>query len=281
VVTRDDAVKVRSEDGRSIRGVNLSPFISDLPGGKDTTSFDTDDASGSTSLAAAIVESFEAESRLLLMDEDTCATNLLIRDARMQALVQRETITPLVDRIQGLWREAGTSTLLVLGGSGDYLDVADRVLLLEDYLPIDATERAQRVAAERPSERRVSSDLPPFRIPDRVAVRRSLDPRRGHKEKVRSRGLRELAFGEEIIDLSALEQLVDDSQARAIGVLLKEVAKRSASEGPIREEADQAMARAEREGLYALDPLPELAMPRRLELIAALNRLRSLLVRQA
>ena len=278
VVTREDALKVRSEDGRAVEGVDLRPFIHDLPGDKDTREFSTQDASGSTSLAAAILESLEAGSRLLLLDEDTCATNLLIRDARMQELVARETIVPLVDRVREMHEKLGVSTILVLGGSGDYLDVADRVLLLEDYLPREETDRAKRIAESRPTNRTIGDPEHPLAVTARAPRASSFDPRRGRKEKVRARGLRELTFGEETVDLSSLEQLVDDSQARAIGVLMKQLSRECGDGISLRDAATATLAAAEERGLYALDPLPELALPRLLELVAAVNRLRSLRV---
>ncbi|MCH9684256.1 MAG: ABC-ATPase domain-containing protein [Deltaproteobacteria bacterium] len=276
VVTSPDAVKLRSEDGRSVAGVDLRPFISDLPGDRDTARFSTADASGSTSLAAAIIESLEVGATALLLDEDGCATNLLIRDARMQALVARETITPLIDRVQSLHAEAGVSTVLVVGGSGDYLEVADTVILMEDYRAHEVGERARTVAAAHPTGRAVvepgTTVVPAARHPSP----RSFDPRRGRRSKVRARGLRELVFGEQTIDLSALEQLVDDSQARAIGVLLAWLGEHGRAGATVRELSEQALGAAAERGLYALDPLPELAGVRRYELVAAINRLRNL-----
>ncbi|MEM6996026.1 MAG: ABC-ATPase domain-containing protein [Myxococcota bacterium] len=274
VVTAPDVVKLRSEDGRSVAGVDLRAFIRDLPQGKATEAFCTQDASGSTSLAAAILEALELGATSVLLDEDTSATNLLIRDARMQTLVARETITPLIDRVRGLADTA--STILVVGGSGDYLEVADRVLLLEDYVPHDVTDRAAAVVAEHPT-RRAATAPPPIeaRAPRRPDIA-SMDPRRGRKTRVRARGLRELSFGEDVIDLSALEQLVDDSQARAIGVLLEWIAAHGEDGATVGELADQAIAAARSAGLYALGRIPELAAVRRYELAGAINRLRSL-----
>lgn len=276
VVTSPDAVKLRSEDGRSVVGVDLRPFIGDLPGDRDTASFSTPDASGSTSLAAAIMEALEVGATALLLDEDSCATNLLIRDARMQSLVARETITPLIDRVRQLHEQAGVSTVLVVGGSGDYLEVADNVLLMEDYRPREVTARAKEVAAGHPTGRAV---LPPRGeiVPTARRPRiRSFDPRRGQRSKVRARGLRELQLGEQTIDLGALEQLVDDSQARGIGALLAWLHAHGREGVTVRELADQALAAAAEQGLYGVDPLPELAGVRRYELVAAINRLRSL-----
>ena len=280
VVSDPSIVKVRSEDGRSVVGVDLSPFIADLPGNRSTESFTTPDASGSTSLAAAILESLEVGATALLLDEDTAATNLLIRDARMQELVQRETITPLIDRVRSLHDELGVSTVLVVGGSGDYLEVADTVILMQDYRPLDATQRARDVASRHPTGREVSASAPPWTVRARRPLARSLDPSRGRKGRVRARGVRELRYGDETVDLSSLEQLVDDSQARAIGVLLQWVG-RHARGATVAEAVQEAVEVAEREGLYSLDPLPELAAVRPLELAGALNRLRALQVEPA
>jgi len=155
VVSRAEAVKIRAEDGRRVEGVDISPFISNLPFQKDTTAFSTDNASGSTSQAANIVEALEVGSRLLMMDEDSCATNFMIRDERMQKLVpkEKEPITPFIDQVQNLHQEHDVSTILVIGGSGDYFDVADTVLFMENYRPRVVTQRAHRIAAEDPSQR--------------------------------------------------------------------------------------------------------------------------------
>jgi len=275
-VTREDTVKVRSEDGRSVVAVDLRPFIHDLPGGHDTERFTTANASGSTSLAAAILEALEVGARALLLDEDTSATNLLIRDARMQALVRKETITPLIDRVKEMHDELGVSMLLVVGGSGDYLDVADRVILMEDYLPRVVDADARRVASEHPTRRAIGDPAHPLALTTRRPRPRSFDPRRGRREKVKARGLRELLYGEETIDLSALEQLVDDSQARAIGVLLKRLGEIARDRLDLREAVERAVAEARERGLGALDPAPELALPRSYELAGAVNRLRAL-----
>lgn len=279
VVARDTAVKVRSEDGRAVTAMDLRPFIRDLPGGQDTARFSTQDASGSTSLAAAIIEAAEAGADALLLDEDTCATNLLIRDARMRALVGMETITPLVVRVRELYAALGVSTLLVIGGSGDYLDVADTVLLMEDYAPRDATAEAREVARVLPTGRAAGDDDGhPFVIAPRAPLPESFDPRRGRRDRVRARGLRELVFGEETLDLAALEQLVDDSQAWAIGAMLRRLGALARPGLPLRELLTRLYAEVERDGLVALEDSPELALPRPLELAAAVNRMRGLTV---
>jgi predicted ABC-class ATPase len=276
VATREGAIKVRSEDGRSVAGVDLRPFIHDLPGGQDTACFTTQNASGSTSLAAAVLESLELGADALLLDEDTSATNLLIRDARMQALVKKETITPLIDRVRELYETLGVSTTLVIGGSGDYLDVADQVILMEDYLPRTVIDEAREVAASRPTGRAIGDPAHPLRFTSRRPLPSSFDARRGRREKIKARGLRELVFGDDTIDLSALEQLADDSQVRAIGTLLKRLGAAAQRGESLRRAVEELLATVGRRGLGELDPSPELALPRGLELASAVNRLRGL-----
>jgi predicted ABC-class ATPase len=170
------------------------------------------------------------------------------------------------------------STVLVVGGSGDYLEEADTVIMMEDFLPRDATEDARRVARDHPTGRARTSPTHPLGVSPRVPLPESFDPRRGHRERVKTRGLRELDYGEEVIDLSALEQLVDDSQARAIGAMLKGMRALARPSLPLRELLSDLFADVEKDGLYALEPSPELALPRPFEVAAAVNRLRGLQV---
>lgn len=288
VVTRADSVVIRAEDGRRVAGVDISPFIGNLPNGGTTARFATDNASGSTSQAANIVEALEAGSRLLIMDEDTCATNFLIRDARMQRLVpaEREPITPFVDRVQDLRAGLGVSTLLVLGGSGDYLGVADTVIWMDAYRPQEVTARAQRIAAEVGPPREVAPSRPIAAPTARVPDPASVSAERGGRDRVRAHGTEEIAFGNEAIDLRAVEQLIDPSQTRAIGALLAHAVTRGHLDGK-RTIADLLAlldADLDRAGLDLLAQRPgehpgDLARPRMLELAAALNRLRTLRVR--
>jgi len=281
VVTRPDAVKLRSEDGRAVTGVYLTPFIHDLPQNASTDAFTTQDASGSTSLAAAIMEALEVGADALLIDEDTAATNMLIRDARMQRLVERETIVPLIDRVRELYEKLGVSTVIVTGGSGDYLDVADRVLLLENYRVSDATQKARQIAAELPLARLGETKAPPLEVRDRYPLAPSFEARLRGREKIAARGLRELVFGGEIVDLSGLEQLVHPSQVRAIGVLLKHARRYTDGQTSLRELVAVLQGDIDAVGLYAIEPSPELAWPRSHEVAAVINRLRRLQINQA
>ncbi|HEY8347007.1 MAG TPA: ABC-ATPase domain-containing protein [Symbiobacteriaceae bacterium] len=285
VVTRDDAWKLRAEDGRRVVGVDISPFISRLPGGTDTTRFNTEAASGSTSMAANLVEALEAGCRLLLVDEDTAASNFLVRDARMQALVPKaiEPITPLIDQVRPLYRDLGVSTIMVVGGAGDYLDVADHVILMEHYRPRVVTERARQVAAQLPSRRQPEAPEP-LRLPTpRWIDPASVDPYRGGRQKVKATDLDELVVGWERVDLSAVEGLVDPSQTRAIGAAILYALKQGLFERlPLPDALAEALKVADTGGLERWvrgEPVGNLARPRLLELSAALCRLRTLAVR--
>ena len=162
IVTNRNTNKIRAEDGRCVHSLNLSNYINCLPMGRDTSDFSTQDASGSTSQAAWLQESIEAGAQAILIDEDTSATNFMIRDERMQALVSKdaEPITPLVDRIGQLRDSLNTSTILVMGGSGDYFDVADNVIQMHDYQAIDVTQKAKEVIKQHPTERTDESLTP-------------------------------------------------------------------------------------------------------------------------
>ncbi len=277
------AVSIRAEDGRSVRGVDLRPFINSLPLGRRTDWFDTDDASGSTSQAAAIVEALEAGASALLIDEDIAATNFMIRDARMRRLVpsEKEPITPYLDRVRQLWEEKQVSSVLVVGGSGDYLDVADTVIQMDAYRPKDVTQRARAIAHELPQKTsRPQAPGPWLESHPRRPAPRSLDPSRGRKqERVRSVKTRAIEFGSEEIDVSLLSQLVDAAQCRMIGDVLLQCS-RGLCDGKrsIPELLDRIEAEIEKDGLDALTDrdFGDRARARRFEIVAALNRLRSL-----
>jgi predicted ABC-class ATPase len=277
-VSREDAVRVRAEDGRRVARVDIGTFLSNLPVGGDTHDFSTDNASGSTSQAASIAEAVEAGASALFVDEDTAATNLMIRDARMQALVhkEQEPLTPLVDLVRPLHRELGVSTVLVMGGSGDYFDVADTVLMLDAFRATDVTDQAREVASE--FQRRVAEAEGFAPLRHRVVDPGSLDGWRKGRLRVRPRGVEALTFGDETIDLSAVEQLVDPSQVVGVGLALAHLAATSPEQATLTEALDILDGDLAAEGLEALgdDYAGDYARPRRFEVAAALNRLRSL-----
>ena len=284
VVTNSDAVKIRAEDGRRIAGVDISPFIQNLPFDQQTTSFSTDDASGSTSQAANIIEALEIDAKVLLMDEDTSATNFMIRDHRMQELVdkEKEPITPFIDKVRHLFQERGVSTILVTGGSGDYFDVADTVIVMDSYLPRDVTLEAREIARKYKAERKHEGGQTFGDLTPRIPVAESFDPSRGRKDvKIDVKGLRTLLFGRHTIDLSAVEQLLDRSQTRAIGdCLLKTSRKYMNGRRNLKQIIDLLMGEIETHGLDTLNskPMGNYALPRRFEVAAAMNRLRTLKV---
>ena len=282
VISAADLVKIRAEDGRAVSGVDIAGFIGDLPPGMSTRRFSSANASGSTSQAAAIVEAMESGASGLLIDEDTAATNFLIRDARMQILVpkEKEPITPYIDRVRAMYEQYGVSTVLVVGGSGDYLDVADTVIAMETFRPHDVTSRASAVAAAHPTGR-VSEEDGPFDVNLQRRPRTgSVDPRKGRRESsIRTRDIQTVQFGTETLDLTAVEQIVHRTQTRAIGAAL-DYARRRLIDGrrSLSEILDRVMADIEEEGLDVLDGrrTGEFALFRRHELAAAFNRLRSL-----
>ncbi len=282
VVAIPAAVTIRAEDGRSVRRVDISAFLGDLPSGEVAADFSTERASGSTSQAASISEALEAGAKLLLLDEDTCATNFMIRDGRMQRLVPREgePIVPFLDRVRDLYDRFGVSTILVTGGSGDYLEVADTVILMNSYRAEDATLRARRIAAET-STMRLREPIPPFRLP---APREPLMAEGIVPSALRTgaRGNRGARVGEETVDLSALEQLVEPGQARSLARLLREAASRMAQGKTLSALVDELDGWLDEHGIDVLDPPAayDFSRPRRFEIAAALNRWRSLRVRR-
>ena len=239
VITDASALKLRSEDGRFIRDVDISLFINDLPNKKDTSCFSTEDASGSTSQAAGIVEGMEAGSRVFLLDEDTSATNFMVRDSFMQKVIRREKepITPFLERAQDLYEKAGISTIMVAGSSGAFFHIADTVIQMDSYVPLDITAQVKTLCREYPLE---SAHIPPYHQPSsrRVMSRSSLGaPRRrdyrtgavkaGQDEhlKVRVHGRDGFTLGRQDVDLRYLEQLIDAEQTAALGMLLKYAAE--------------------------------------------------------
>jgi len=286
VVTRKEAVVIRAEDGRFVCGVDISPFISNLPNGTDTKSFSTQNASGSTSQAANIMEALEAGAAVLLVDEDTSATNFMIRDERMQALVakEKEPITPFLDKVRLLYRDYGVSTVLVMGGSGDYFEVADTVIMMDAYRPLDVTGRAKEIVRKYPLKRRPEGGEGFGAFRARRPVLASIQPRT-RKGKLKVQGSRlSLRLGNYSIDLTRLSQFAEVPQVRAVGYLLAWLAEHGQdlkTDGTVRELLLALERRVEEEGLEALLPARygDLAVPRRFEVAAALNRLRTLRLR--
>ena len=282
VATHPGAVKIRAEDGRNIEKVNISPFINNLPLGRDTVRFSTENASGSTSQAANIMEFLEVEAKVLLIDEDTSATNFMVRDERMQELVakEKEPITPFVDKVQKLYRDFKVSTILVMGGSGDYFDVADTVIMMDGYRPRCMTQAAKEIAGRHVTKRIDEGGTTFGDVTPRRPRIESFDPSRGRKEvKIDAKGLRTILYGRTTIDLSYLEQLVDRSQTRSIGLFIHYYAQHYIHRGlPLREGLERCFQDLEERGLDMLLPyrVGNLARPRIYEVAGATNRMRTL-----
>lgn len=238
VITDATAVKLRSEDGRFIKDVDISMFINDLPNKKDTHCFSTLDASGSTSQAAGIVESMEAGSHLFLLDEDTSATNFMVRDTFMQQVIQREKepITPFLERAEDLYKKAGISTILVAGSSGAFFHIADTIIQMDNYVPKDITASVKKLCSQYPLPAVSVTDfqLPhSHRIMSRPAESSKHlrhNSRGNHSDsgaakperlKTRISGTDGFSLGRQEIDLRYTEQLIDAEQTAALGLLLK------------------------------------------------------------
>ena len=290
VITDDSALKIRAEDGRSIKKTDISMFINNLPNKKDTRAFYSEDASGSTSQAANVIEGMESGAKVFLIDEDTCATNFMIRDELMQRVVCREEepITPFIERARFLYEKCGISSVLVAGSSGAYFYIADTILQMDRYVPKDITEFAKKEAGQyasaaaavqgRPAVQKLPDPaLPSFqRVPTcNIALRRD------DRLKTRTRGTDDVQLGHENIDLRYLEQLADQEQTAALSYILA-LAEKNLLDGrkTMTQLVDAICALMDQKGLAGLSSggyLPtDLAMPRRQEIFACFNRYRGL-----
>ena len=281
IATQPTAVKIRAEDGRSVQPINVSGFMDNLPLIASTKNFSTVSASGSTSQAVNILEAIEAGSSLLLMDEDTCATNFMIRDARMQALIasNQEPITPLVDRIGELHKDLGVSTLLVMGGSGDYFDSADQVIAMESFQPKLVTAKAKQIVQENPGSRKTETSQPLPKVPMRTRNLSTLDVSRGKKTCViQTQKLTALILGRTEIDVRYVEHLVEMGQLELCGWILKQLKDRQGKDPNVSNNGaiKNILEAIETGELESVTPFNNglLALPRLQDVMAVLNRLR-------
>ena len=226
VITSDTAMKIRAEDGRCVSHINISPFINDLPNKKDTVNFSTEDASGSTSQAANVVEAVQSGAKCLLIDEDTCATNFMVRDELMQAVVsgEQEPITPFTLQAGNLYQKQGISIILVAGSSGSYFYIADHVLQMDNYRTYDITEKVKTVIGEKSEtgEKKVPVDVDVLFDKDH---HRSLKAGKMEKKrdqvKIKQFGKDSFSIGRENVDLKYVEQILDAEQTTALAYCLK------------------------------------------------------------
>jgi len=279
-VTNLQATKVRAYSGRYVVNTDISSFIRNLPYGKDTAAFSTDNASGSTSQAANIIEAVEAGTEVLLMDEDTCATNFMIRDAKMQQLVSKdkEPITTFIDRARQLYQQKGISTILVLGGVGDYFDISDRVIQMIDYKPADVTSEAHRIAEQSPGKRLMEDEAYPFEIHERIPLADSISCLNEHgKFRLYAKEVHRLHFGKEEIDLTDLEQLMELSQTKAIGYAMEYAKRYMQHDTTLREVIEKVGRDIEEMGLDIISDRisGHFAWYRPMELAFTINRMRS------
>jgi predicted ABC-class ATPase len=286
VAVRADVMSVRAEEGRSVHDADLRPFLHDLPFGRPAHGFSTENASGSTSQASAILEALQGGSRLLLIDEDTSATNFMIRDGLMERLLvsRQEPITPFLHRAQTLHRGLGVSSVLVIGGSGEYFRAADRVLLLDTYCVEDRTAQAREIVRDHPPLPEDPAAIDLFREAADPGSR-VLPPGPPGEPRVRAHDARRLSVDRVSLDLWGVESLREVSQARFLAALLScwlreqrvprgSTARRASSPADLLGWYQRAWEKA---GLDGFEPGPrgDFAAVRPLDLLAAVNRLRA------
>lgn len=282
VITDNSAMKVRAEDGRSIKNTDISLFIDNLPNGKDTVSFTTENASGSTSQAANIIEAIEAKSKVLLIDEDTSATNFMIRDDLMQKLVskEKEPITPFIEIVKPLYNQKDVSTILVIGSSGDYFDVADYVIQMDNYEVKDVTKEAKSLMRgeinKRIKEKNILIDINLNRRLQKGTIESTYKG-----VKIKTMGVSSININNENIDLRAVEQIVDNEQLNAIGSIMKWIEDNMMIKNLSLEEAvNKAYDEINKNGLIFIDKTKggngSMSLPRKQEVMATYNRYRNL-----
>ncbi|OKZ86677.1 ABC-ATPase domain-containing protein [Clostridium sp. 29_15] len=282
VITDESALKVRAEDGRAITSMDISLFINNLPNGKDTIKFNTENASGSTSQAANIIEAIESKSKVLLIDEDTSATNFMIRDDIMQQLVvkEKEPITPFIDVAKSLYKQLGISTILVAGSCGDFFDIADLVIQMDSYEPYEVTAKAKELSRGKVSLRDdldISIDF--GRVLDKGSI--SEGPK---GIKIKTLGKDGLSINKENIDLKSVEQIVDGEQINTIGIAIKFIEDKYSGKDLTIEKIADEIEKDITKNLIGIDNIKggngSLAMPRKQEILCAINRLRTLKIKK-
>ena len=276
------SVKIRAEDGRSISQTDISMFINNLPNKMNTKCFSTQNASGSTSQAANVVEAVETGCRVLLIDEDTSATNFMIRDELMQRVVSRdmEPIIPFIDRVRELYENYGISTVLVAGSCGSYFHKADCILQMNKYRPMEITALAKKEAEQFPY---TLGSAPAAGKPDfHRVVKADQAFARDERIKMKTMGLDGFSINRETVDMRYVEQLADSEQLTALSHMIRHMKCRCFDGRKTLQQAVEALyEEVEKNSFAAFCPgresLPgNLAMPRRQELYAALNRCREL-----
>ena len=263
VITDDTAWKLRAEDGRKIKDVDISLFINH------------------------IIEAIEAKSQVLLIDEDTSATNFMVRDELMQRVIQKdkEPITPFLERARDLYEKAGISTILVVGSCGSYFYIADQIIQMDNYCPVDITEKTRKLLKEY---KKPDCEAEGFALPSEkrsisfgsFVVRRKNYRGTGmveEHEKLKVMGRESLMLGKEQLDLRYLEQLADREQTQTLGYLLKYAKEQySGKTTDLTALMESLIRKLEKEGIGSVSGQKEIpagmAMPRRQEIYACFNR---------
>lgn len=284
-VSNIKSAKIRAYSGRRVIKTDISPFINNLPFEQDTTSFSTENASGSTSQAVNIVEAIEIGAEVLLMDEDTCATNFMTRDSKMQQLVNKEDepITTYIDKVKQLYTEKNISTVLVLGGVGDYFDVSDHVIQMKNYQPIDVTEKAHEINKAFSVIRQTESQEIPIHIRARIPIAKTINPVNDYgKFSIFAKETDRLNFGSNMIDLTDVEQLMELSQTKALGFAIEYAKKYMDEKMTLREIVERVEKDITLNGLDIISDTISgyFSLFRGVELAFALNRLRNFDVKQ-
>ncbi|MDY5987229.1 MAG: ABC-ATPase domain-containing protein [Lachnoclostridium sp.] len=283
VITDDTAMKIRAEDGRAVSHVNISPFINHLPNGKNTKDFSTEDASGSTSQAANVVEAVESGAGALLIDEDTSATNFMVRDALMQSVIakEQEPITPFISRARELYEKQGVSVILVAGSSGAYFYIADKILQMDTYRTYDITERVKKICTDwddAPEEMEEGSEKV-WKKYNRLLKAGKVEKKHG-QIKTKQFGKDSFSIGREPVDIKYVEQIADSEQTTTLSCVLKVILERM--EGQREQNLDMMIEKVwkemEQTGLRTLVSgsyiSSSMAMVRKQEIYACLNRYR-------
>lgn len=282
VITDETALKVRAEDGRFIKNTDISLFINNLPNSKDTRKFSTDNASGSTSQAANIIEGIESDTKVFLIDEDTSATNFMIRDDIMQKLVSREKepITPFIEIVKSLYDKLGISTILVVGSSGDYFDIADTVIQMDSYEPKDVTSKAKSLSRGIVLER-IADSSKDISIDFNRKLKKGSIVSGSKGVKIKTLGIDGLSINKDTIELRSVEQIVDSEQINSLGYIMKFAEDNIVNNNKtIRDVVKETLDYISKNGLISISPVKygmgSLAMPRKQEIIACFNRYRNL-----
>ena len=281
VITDETAMKIRAEDGRSIWHTDISMFINDLPNGKDTRAFETEDASGSTSQAANVIESMEAGTTTFLIDEDTSATNFMVRDELMQQVIHRdmEPITPFIERVRDIHDRYGISTVLVAGSSGAYFQIADQVIQMDHYIPKEITALAKSAASQYPELK--FPDHKPQAPSFERKIKKNPGIRQKGRVKLKTQGRDSIMIGHDTIDLRYVEQLIDTEQLNTLAQSLRYLEEQIFDGNKtLRQAITQLTQILQKKGLAGIcegSVVPgNLAMPRTQEIYACINRYRKL-----